>query len=210
MTQTGQFWDKVAVKYAAQPIRDQDAYEYTLGRTRSYLTANDHVLEIGSGSGSTALRLAGEVAQITGTDISSEMTRIATEKATAQGVRNADFHVMSALQAAETASAYQVVTAFNLLHLTENLEKVLETLSRQLAPGSLLISKTPCLGEPSIGLKRFAFRAVIPVLQAVGKAPFVRYLSFNELESAMTWAGFRIIETGSNPAMSRYIVARKP
>ena len=209
MTQTAQFWDKLAVKYAAQPIKDTDAYEYTLGRTRSYLTANDHVLEIGGGTGSTALRLAKDVAQMTGTDISAEMTRIATEKAAAEGVQNTVFRVMSAAEAVQLAEDYQVVTGFNILHLTENMEKVLETLSQKLAPGSLLITKTPCLGEPSIGVKRFLFRALIPVLRLVGKAPPVRFLSFQELEAAITWAGFDIIESGSHPALSRFIVARK-
>ena len=210
MTQTARFWDKLAVKYAASPISDMEAYEYTLGRTRSYLTVNDQVLEIGCGTGSTALLLAGDVAGITGTDISSEMTRIASEKAAKEKAHNASFKVSSATAAAQDARNYDVVMGFNILHLSDDLETILDALFRELESGSLLITKTPCLGEPSIGLKRFAFRAIIPVMQFFGKAPFLRYLSFQELEAAITWAGFKIIETSSNPAMSRYIVARKP
>ena len=209
MTQTAQFWDKIAVKYAASPIGNLEAYEYTLGRTRSYLGSQDSVLEIGGGSGSTALLLAKNVAAITGTDISKEMTRIATEKAQTEEAGNATFVVASAMEAAQTAQSYDAVLGFNILHLTDPLEGVLETLHREMRSGSLLITKTPCLGEPSIGLKRFLFRAIIPVMQFFGKAPAVRFLSFQELEAAITWAGFKIIETSSNPAMSRYIVARK-
>ena len=209
MAQTAAFWDKLAVKYAASPIGDMEGYEYTLGQTRSYLSADDQVLEIGCGTGSTALLLAANAAAIKGTDVSGEMTRIAKEKATAQMVHNAQFEVSDALTAARGAKDYDVVMGFNILHLVDDLEKILETLSAELKSGSLLISKTPCLGDPSIGLKRFAFRAAIPVMQLIGKAPFVRYLSFQELEAAITWAGFDIIETSSK-SMSRYIVARKP
>lgn len=209
MTQTTKFWDKIAVSYAASPIRDQEAYEYTLGRTRSYLNASDRVLEIGCGTGSTASALAGEVADITGTDISERMVQIATEKAVTQGVAQVSFEVATALASARKAAAFDVVMGFNILHLVSDLEEVLDTLAREMKSGSLLITKTPCLREPSIGLKRFAFGAMIPVMQFFGKAPFVRSLSFQDLEAMLTGAGFKIIETSSKPAMSRYIVARK-
>ena len=210
MTDTAHFWDATAGKYAASPIKDVERYEYTLGRTRSYLQATDRVLEIGAGTGSTALQLAGDVSEITGTDISSQMMRIASDKALTEQGENVGFKVRTAQQAAEEAGRYDVVLGFNILHLTEDMEAVLNTLYRQMAPGSLLITKTPCIGDPSLGLKRFAIRAMVPVMQMIGKAPYVRYLSFQELEAAVQWAGFRIIETSSKPAMSRYIVARRP
>lgn len=209
MTDTAKFWDDLAVKYAATPIRDLEAYEYTLGRTRSYLRETDRVLEIGCGSGSTALDLAGDAAAITGTDISGEMMRIAAGKAATQEADHVTFKVASASASAKQAADYDVVMGLNILHLTEDLEGILDTLVQTMAPDSLLITKTPCLAEPSIGLKRFLFRAMIPVMQLFGKAPFVRYLSFQGLEAMLTHAGFKIIETSSKPAMSRYIVARK-
>ena len=209
MTQASKFWDKHAVKYAASPIKDKAAYEYTLERTRSYLKPADQALEIGSGTGSTALLLAGDVARFTGTDISPEMTRIAREKAEGEGGGNLQFQVRTAMQAAEDAAGMDVVMGFNIFHLTENLEGILKTISGNLKPGALFITKTPCLGEPSIGLMRFAFAALVPVLRLVGMAPFVRRLSFQELEAMITSAGFQIIETGSHPKMSRYIVARR-
>ena len=71
------FWDKTAGRCAKMPIRDVEAYEYTLERTRSYLAKTDGVLELGCGTGSTALLLAGSVAGITGNDISPNMIGIA-------------------------------------------------------------------------------------------------------------------------------------
>ena len=53
-----------APKYAKSPIKDVPAYEYTLGRTRSYLKPTDAVLELGCGTGGTALKLADAVAHL--------------------------------------------------------------------------------------------------------------------------------------------------
>lgn len=209
MVDAARFWDRIAVKYAASPIRDKEAYEYTLERTRSYLNDTDTVLEIGCGTGSTALRLAGDVACFTGTDISPEMLRIAREKAAEAKLDSLRFVVRDALGAAQDAADADVVMGFNILHLTEDPAAVLTALSGAMKSGGLLITKTPCLGEPSIGLKRFAFRALVPLMQMIGKAPVVQFLSFQRLEAAISNAGFKIIETGSYPAMSRYIVARR-
>ena len=49
------FWGKTAGRYAKMPIRYAEAYEYALERTRSYLAKTDRVLELGCGTGSTAL-----------------------------------------------------------------------------------------------------------------------------------------------------------
>ena len=203
------FWDKNARKYAASPIKDMAAYTYTLERVRSYLSPQTRALEIGGGTGSTALLLAPDVAGITCTDISPEMMRIATEKATNQGVLNITFQVADGQQAAALSGGYDVVLGFNIFHLTKDPAQVFKTVHDHLAPGGLFISKTPCLAEPSIGLKRFVFAALIPVMRLVGVAPFVSSFSFAALESAVETAGFEIVETGSFPAMSRFIVARR-
>ena len=86
MIQNATFWDKVAPKYAKSPIADQAAYEYTLDRTRTYLNPKDSVLELGCGTGSTALLLAPDVKQITAIDLSPGMLVIAREKAAKAGV----------------------------------------------------------------------------------------------------------------------------
>jgi ubiquinone/menaquinone biosynthesis C-methylase UbiE len=209
MTPSAKFWDKHAVKYAASPIKDMDAYEYTLGRTRSYLTKHSAVLEIGCGTGSTALLLAEGVGRIEGTDISPEMVRIAREKAHADGIANADFRVANAQEAAAKAAGFDAVLGLNVFHLTQDAERIFRALHDALPVGGLFISKTPCLAEPSLGVKRFAFAAMIPAMRLIGLAPFVRRFSFAQLEHAIAAAGFELIETGSFPAMSRYIVARK-
>lgn len=209
MTHAKSFWDKAAPKYAQSPIRDEAAYEYTLGRTRSYLKATDKMLELGSGTGSTALLLAPQVAEVTATDISPEMMRIASQKAAAKGIGSVRFEVATALEAARKAQDYDVVAGFNIFHLTDDFEGILKELAERMAPGTLFISKTPCLGDRSLGLKRFAFRALIPLMRMVRMAPNVRFFTMAALDQLIEEAGFDLVETGNFPAMSRYIVARR-
>jgi predicted TPR repeat methyltransferase len=73
------FWDRTARRYAADPIEDQDGYVPTVDRTRHYLLGTDTVLELGCGTGTTALQLAAHVSRIVATDLSSEMIAIARE-----------------------------------------------------------------------------------------------------------------------------------
>ena len=61
-----------------------------LGQSR-ILPETDHILEVGCGTGSTALLLAADVAHVTASDISGNMIRIAMEKASTEGVANVSF-----------------------------------------------------------------------------------------------------------------------
>ncbi|SLN54546.1 class I SAM-dependent methyltransferase [Pseudooctadecabacter jejudonensis] len=201
------FWDKIAPKYAQDPIKDMAAYEYTLGRTKSYLTTDDHVLEIGCGTGSTALTIAPHVRNITGTDVSPGMIAIANEKA-AQ-TPNASFHAARAETVARGHGPVDAILGFNLFHLVPKAEDIFADIHRALPKGGYFISKTPCLADPSIGVKRHLFRAMIPPMQWIGKAPTVRFFTQVELEQAIQFAGFEVVEAGNFPAISRYIVARK-
>jgi len=82
MSVTGpqRFWNRVAARYAARPLKDVAAYEALLGDVAGRLQPTDTVLEIGCGTGGTAIRLAPRVAHWLATDFSSEMVRIAQAK----------------------------------------------------------------------------------------------------------------------------------
>ena len=57
-----QFWDRIAPRYAKSPVRDQAAYEHTLDRVAHYLRPEHQVLELGCGTGTTAVHLAPKAA----------------------------------------------------------------------------------------------------------------------------------------------------
>lgn len=201
------FWDKIAPKYAQDPIKDIEAYEYTLGRTLSYLGKDDRVLELGCGTGNTAVQIAPHVREIVGTDISPAMTDIARDRPNPDG--NATFRALTAEQAAKLREPFDAVLGFNLFHLVERYEDIIADIHRMLPTGGTFISKTPCLADPAIGFKRHLIRLMISPMQWLGKAPAVRFFTQKEFEDALIFAGFDIVESGNFPAMSRYVVAKK-
>ncbi len=202
---TAAFWDKAAPGYAARPIRNREAYAHTLARTQSYLTASDHMLELGCGTGGTALEHTPHVARITATDISPAMIEIARAKPQPRG--NITFLTATLENDGIPAGPFDVVTGFNILHLLPDPAAGIRDIARLVKPGGLFISKTPCLaGRYSL------LKPVIGAMRLVGKAPRVHFLSTAGLERAITQAGFEIIETGDFPKSppSHFIVARRP
>lgn len=212
MPTNAKFWDKMAEGYAKSPIDDMDAYQYTLDRTRTYLSPEDNVLEVGCGTGSTALLLAGNVKQITGTDLSGNMIQIATQKAQDQNITNAKFMVSELSEHSPGNGPYDAILAHNLLHLLEDLPAALNRINSLLKPGGTFISKTVCNPGTNIPLKLRLMKMALPIAQMFGKAPYVNFMEIAELESLITSSGFKITETGNHPAApipSRYIVATK-
>jgi 2-polyprenyl-3-methyl-5-hydroxy-6-metoxy-1,4-benzoquinol methylase len=209
MVDSKTFWDKMAPKYAKSQMRSVEDYEHTLGRTLSYLTPEMRVLEMGCGTGATALRLAPSVKAFVGTDQSSEMIRIAREKAAAEAHGNLEFRVLGAAESAQLEEGFDVVMGFNLFHLVPDADAVLGDIYKRLKPGGLMISKTPCLVDKAFGWKRFLVAGMLPVLKRIGKAPDVGLWQIADVDRLIANAGFEVLEAGNFPAISRYVVARK-
>ena len=68
MAPSAKFWDKIAKKYAKQPVADVPSYEKKLEITRGYLSPETQVLEFGCGTGSTAISHAPFVRHIRAID----------------------------------------------------------------------------------------------------------------------------------------------
>lgn len=209
MVKAEAFWDRVAAKYAKSPIKNQEGYEYTLNRTRSYLKAEDNVLEVGAGTGSTALLLADQVEHIVATDLSDAMLTVGRGRAKEQGIDNVSFERRSADDLPQ--GPFDVLLAHNLLHLIEDLPAALKAAYDALRPGGLMISKTFVKPTKGIQLEYRVMRVALPLMQLFGKAPFVGMYSVAEFDRKIGQAGFEIIEAGHYPAAEarRYIVARK-
>lgn len=202
MTDTA-FWNRIARRYAAKPIGDMTNYDRTLARVVSHLSHEDRVVELGGGTGTTALRLAPAVAEYLGTDASSEMTAIAREKLAADPLPGLSFAVGSERIEGLTPGTLDAVLAFNLYHLVQEVPAAFRRAADVLKPGGLFITKTPCLKG------KWYLRPLIAAMQIAGKAPRVTYLSDAELQRMLREAGFSIVETGWYPAPNRFIVARK-
>ena len=199
------FWDRVADRYAADPIKDPTAYNYTLDRTRTFLGAQDRVLELGCGTASTALLLAPGVGHLTATDFSAAMVSIGRRKVEEAGQANLTVEQGDVEGGPLPSGPFDAVLAFNLLHLLRDPEKAIGRVRGLLRPGGLFISKTACLQG------RYRLLALpVGLMRLLGKAPTVSFFSTRWLEEAVRRQGFDILESGDFPKSPprRYIVAR--
>ena len=197
------FWNRFAERYAARTLKNVPAYEAMLADVASRLKDTDTVLEIGCGTGGTAIRLAPGVAKWTATDFSIEMVRIAKAKPSAG---NVVFVVADASNAFD-GGPFDAICAFNVLHLVDDMPEMLTRINANLKPGGLLISKTWCFADMKLSL-----RVLFPMLRVFGLFPATTALSLVQLRQAIHDAGFEITseqifgEHRQNP----YIIAKKP
>jgi ubiquinone/menaquinone biosynthesis C-methylase UbiE len=203
------FWDRSSRKYAMGAIADPAGYERTLDRTRALLGPGDRVLELGCGTGTTALRLAGDVQDYLATDISAGMIAIANEKLAAGPIPALVFRTATVEALAPDAAQFNAVLGFNYLHLVRDLPGTLRRIHALLAAEGLFISKTPCVGDMNPLIRS----AVLPALRAIGKAPHAGVFRAADLSQHISAAGFDVLATENHATKGNdsrpYIVARK-
>ena len=202
--QQHRFWDKMAARYAARPIGDQAAYEVKIGKTRAHLTPKSRVLEIGCGTGSTAILHAPFVASYLATDFSGEMIAIAKGKAAEAA--NLTFQHRAIDDIGVQDGPFDVVMGHSVLHLLTDWQAVSRRVFDLLEPGGVFITSTACIKEftPLI-------RPLLTLGQWLGKVPDVAVFSKDTLGRGMQDAGFQLEEVWQpKPRAAVFIVARKP
>lgn len=204
MANPAAFWNWMAKRYSKTPISNLVSYAATLERTRSHLHDEMRVIEIGCGTGSTALELAPYVGHVTATDFSEKMIEIAKKKAKKAGVVNVTFEVADAN--AINVNIYDVVLAHNILHLVPDIGATIAHARSLLSEGGLFISKTPCLGP-----QRYFLAPIRAILRFIPMAPRPHLIFAEQLEDAIRAAGFDIVESGQYPKGqgAHYVVARR-
>ena len=182
-----EFWDKRAYKYSQRPVGDEATYQEKLDITRRYFRDDMEVLEIGCGTGSTAIAHAPYVKHIRATDISSRMIEIARDKAKAAGIANVTFEVQSASVIDVPDGSLDVVMAHNLLHLVDDREQVIESVYRKLKPSGVFVTSTACIRDMMVPL-----RLIVPVGRFLRVFPPVKVFSVADLKASLEKAGFEI------------------
>ena len=179
MNKDVRFWDKRAEKYSQRPVADQETYEKKLEITRSYFRPDSEVLEMGCGTGSTALAHAPYVKHILATDISPGMINIAKGKAEAGQVENITFETRAVDDHDIPESRYDVIMAHNLLHLLKDPEAAIVAAFRGLKPGGVFVTSSACIGDMS-----WYFRILAPVGHFLRLFPLIKVFTQAQLNRA--------------------------
>ncbi len=205
MADPARFWNRIADKYAKHPISDRPAYRRKLDETQKRLSADMRVLEVGCGTGSTAIEHAPHVERIHATDLSERMIEIGRQRARDAGVVNIDFEAASLAEVAHRGERYDAVLALSLLHLVDDLDVALASIHDMLEPGGLFVSNTACLADGMNWL-----RPIVAVGRWTGKLPPVAFLGRDRLLQSMHRCGFEI-EHQYRPGKGRvvFLVARR-
>jgi arsenite methyltransferase len=202
------FWDGIAEKYAAQPVKDVTAFERKQSLTRERLRPDSTVFEIGCGTGSLALAMSRFAGHIHAMDFSAEMVRIANQKKQAQGVTNVTFHQGTLDGELPFAPGrLDCVWAFSILHLVDDRRRMLRTIFDLLEPGGSFISSNACLAEGWV-----PYGAIITLMRWFGKAPMVYIYDRETILRDIREAGFVDVEerdVGADRIVA-FIVAKKP
>ena len=134
-----------------------------------------------------------------------EMLAIGQRKAQQAGIDNVKF-IQSSVEEFTADGSYDMVLALNLLHLLPDRTAALAKIHRLLKPGGLFISSTVCLAD-----SMWYLRPVIPVLQWIGKAPYVSFVGTSDVLDEMAAAGFEEQEhwTHGGRANSLFLIASK-
>ena len=199
------FWNKLADKYSRRPVADEASYRKKLAVTREYFRPDMEVLEIGCGTGSTAIEHAPFVKHIRATDLSTRMVEIAKEKARAADVDNVTFEALSVDALDVPDASIDVVMAHNVLHLLEDKDQVITDVHRMLGPGGVFVSSTACVGDMMLPL-----RLIVPVGRFLRLFPLVKVFSVAELKDSLENAGFEIdYEWQPKKNAAAFIICRK-
>lgn len=201
------FWNFMAPRYARSKISDEATYQRKIDETRAILHDGMRVLEIGCGTGTTAVAHAPYVRSILGVDFSEKMIEIARARAAQAGVENARFEVGSASTLKAQPASFEAILALNVLHLLPDYAQVIEKAYMMLPPGGYFVSSTACLGKGFTPVK-----LLLAVLAPLGILPKVQYISQDELLAVMRTAGFEVISSWTPPAKmaATFVIARRP
>lgn len=205
MVEASRFWDRMADRYVADPIKDVPAYERKLEITRSYLRPDMELLEVGCGSGATARLHAPYVKHVVATDFSARMIEIAKAKTAEEGITNITFEKADLTQLDKSRDSFDMVLALSVLHLMEDRDAAIRRVHRLVKPGGYFVSSTTCLGD---GMSFFKF--VAPAGRALGLLPILNVMTRAELVESLERAGFKIAHNWQ-PAAGKavFIVAQK-
>jgi ubiquinone/menaquinone biosynthesis C-methylase UbiE len=205
MVHSARFWDRLAKRYAKQPIADEATYQKKLQITRDYFQPDAQVLEFGCGTGSTALIHAPYVKHIRAIDVSSKMIEIAQAKADAAHVKNVTFECAAIDGFSVPDQSLDAVLGLNVLHLLEYKGEIITRVYKMLRPGGIFVSSTACIAD-----MKLLFKILAPVGNFLWVIPRVNVFTAMELRDSLTNAGFQIDyqwQPGKNKAV--FIVAKK-
>lgn len=206
MTDSEKFWDEKAINFDENAKKFEATSIKMVELTKKHLSKSDFVLDFGCATGTITNKFSDKAQKILGIDISSKMINIARKNMGAGNSNNITFQQATIFKTGHKKEVFNVVLAFNMLHLLETPQKVVRQINELLKPGGLFISAT------RIRRKNTPFPdSTTDKLRKFSMVPNVQLLEFTDLDNLITSEGFQIIESEDleGTPVCYFIVAKK-
>ena len=190
MNKSEKFWDRQANSFDSEGEQPDPDTLKTVERLQKYLQPSDTVLDYACGTGPMALAIADQVQSVYAVDISANMLAIAERKAGERNIENIQFAQTTLFDERFSPESFNMVMAFNILHLLDNPEAAIRRISELLKPGGIFVSSSACMKE-----KGKLIGVVLGLLSKTGVTPAINKFTISDLETWITNGRFQIIES---------------
>lgn len=206
MSKEKKFWNKIAANYDKRVFKKfSGTYNKTVDLSSKYYKPEFTALDFACGTGITTIQLAKFASKIIAFDISDKMIDIAKQKSESLQIKNIEFLVTDIFDSKFDNQKFDIITAFNILSMFDDLPKILNRIYSLLSPEGIFLSTTDCLGEKKSILVYF-----YKFLSKIGIIPKMKFYSIKEIENIFTKNHFQILESHNlfiNPP--NYFIASK-
>jgi len=182
------FWSKNASGYDRSIIEKHwKIYPSLLDKISSDLGTGGTVLEVATGTGLVALKIASTADQVYAIDISPQMIDVAKKKAEETGIDNVAFSVEDAYALPFGDGMFDAVVCNNALHNMKHPEVALSEIGRVLKPDGRFIAIIAGVGE---SLK---FKIALTISTLVGQLPVFHKLNLDEFTDFIDKSEFAVV-----------------
>jgi len=196
------FWDRLANnfdKYETQFL--QPPLELALPYIKGI------VLDFGCATGTETIKMAGKADKVIGIDISQKMLSLAQNKVAENNIKNVEFLQSTIYDEKLKPNTFDVIVAFNILHLVENPAVVIQQIHKLLKDNGLFISATSFTGEKSF--LNFLQRSIFKPLSKISLIPKINFFKLEDLLQLLTETNFQLIENKQLDSKSNYFIIGK-
>ncbi len=182
------YWDKLTPRYEPFIEKYWKIYPSLLDKISEDVNSGDIVLDVATGSGLVALKVAEQAAQVYAVDISQPMIEEAEKKMMEKEIKNVEFSVEDAYKLPFDNDIFDTVICNNALHNMKYPENVLSEIKRVLKPGGLFIAIIVGVGES------FKFKIALTISTLIGQLPVFHKLNLDEFADFITKSGFTVVK----------------
>ncbi|MEA1944375.1 MAG: class I SAM-dependent methyltransferase [Euryarchaeota archaeon] len=182
------FWSKNASRYDQSIIKKHwKIYPLLLDKIAQNVETGDTILEVATGTGLVALKMASAADQVHAIDISPQMIDVAKKKAEETGIDNVAFSVEDAYALPFGDGIFDTVICNNALHNMKHPGDALSEIRRVLKPDGRFIAIIAGAGE---SLK---FKIALTISTLIGQLPVFHKLNLDEFSDFIDKSGFAVI-----------------